>query len=258
MTMIPVQSVKDQRFNRPRSVHTVQTMAASIMTHGQLQPIRAVRITTDDAQPVYRVIEGGTRLAAFRYLGKDFIDAVIVEEDITATTELIQSFTANAQRSDFTPLEKAELIQMLMRENNWSPAKVARQLGISPAEVCKLLAIGKDLIDPLKVMVADLTLGASTAYLLCRLPAEVQAELVEKAAGMTRDTAERLVAKYGTKNRKPKPVMKTVKSGCVTVTYCDTVSRAEFREAIARIEAADKQAERNGKQPADLGFFMKQ
>ena len=73
---------------------------------------------------------------------------MIVEEDITATTELIQSFTANAQRSDFTPLEKAELIQMLMRENNWSPAEVARQLGISPAEVCKLLAISKDLHRP--------------------------------------------------------------------------------------------------------------
>ena len=51
MTMIPVQSVKDQRFNRPRSVHTVQTMAASIMAHGQLQPIRVARITTDDARP---------------------------------------------------------------------------------------------------------------------------------------------------------------------------------------------------------------
>ena len=252
--LIPVASIKSQRFDRERDPAAVMEMAKSLMTV-QLQPIRVLPITNGEPL-VYRVIDGGTRLAAARFLGWEFIDCVVAEADLTPTDELVQCYTANKKRTGWTVLQEAEMFTTMMKENNWTPAELARQLDIAPSEVTKVLAISKDLVVPLKNLVAEMKLAPSSAYLLSRGSVEAQMAIVDKAASMTRQEIEVYIGQQG--GGKKKTVVKTnsVKIGCVTVTFPADMPDAQINAFLATVAAAVKAAEKAGLPASQFSLFL--
>lgn len=82
---------------------------------------------------------------------------------------LHRQLVLDAQRVGLSPIERAKAIQRLKDEAGWSGAEVAAKLGLSPANVAKLLTL---LILPESVQqhVAGGRLAMSTAYELAKLP----------------------------------------------------------------------------------------
>ena len=240
-----------QLFDRPRDPAEVERLAQSLRAEGQLVPIRVVKVGTR-----WRIVEGGTRAAAARYLGWPEIEAVAEERELSAFEELRQCFTANEARSGFTPLQRAELFQRLLQEGNLTGAELAAKLGISPSEVTKVLAISRNLIGPLKELVESSKLSASIAYLMSRLPEEVQKSLAPKATELRRETVEGLVARHAGARPKPvKPVQ--VKDGPAVVTLPGQWTLAQGLEWLSKVSEAMRKCDKLGLPAATLPSVFK-
>lgn len=196
---LPPASILPPLLNRERPLEVIQKMAQSLKLHGQLQPCRVAKEGGG-----YRTIAGETRRQAALYLGWKTIQCVVVE-GLTPLEQKLQTFEENEQRAGWTPIERAEFYQGLIAENNWTLTELATRLRKHPPEITKTLAISRNLIEPMKALVAAGKLPASNAYLWSRLPAEVQAKHVDQASELKREFIEGLLGEQKSKEKKPKP-----------------------------------------------------
>jgi ParB family chromosome partitioning protein len=126
----------------------IAELAASIATHGILQPI-IVRVTADGR---YELIAGERRLRAARLAGLTEIPATVRESDGTGPLEL--ALVENLQRTDLNAMEEAAAYRELIDRFGLTHEDVARQVGKSRVAVSNALRL-LDLAPDTRDAIAD-------------------------------------------------------------------------------------------------------
>lgn len=178
ISLIPIgQITADEQVRKIFDKTAIESLAASLIEVGQLQPIR-VRLTSNG----YRIVDGELRFRAASEAGLGELAAIIEEKELGTADVLQRQLVANCQRNDLTPLETANAISQLMTATRCNASEAAKMLSMSPATVTRLLALLK-LPEELQAKVANGELAASAAYELTRI--SEPAELAEAAAKLT-------------------------------------------------------------------------
>lgn len=135
------------------------------------------------------VLDGQRRLRAARMAGLATVPVIIEERELSEGDVLHRQLVIDAQRVGLSAIERARAIRRLTAQTGWSDAQAAVKLGLSPAQVSKLLAL---LVLPEEVQrqVAAGRLAMSTAYELAKVPDSAERERLAADAvngGLTRD-----------------------------------------------------------------------
>lgn len=126
----------------------IAELAASIATHGVLQPI-IVRVTADGG---YELIAGERRLRAARLAGLTEIPVTVRESDGTGPLEL--ALVENLQRTDLNAMEEAAAYRELIDRFGLTHEDIARQVGKSRVAVSNALRL-LDLAPDTRDAIAD-------------------------------------------------------------------------------------------------------
>src|SRR6202162_2822818 len=102
---------------------------------GQLQPIR-VRKVGDK----YVVVDGARRFRAASCAAFPAIAAIIETQELDEGQVIRRQLIANCHE-DLKPMEKARAIARLMEVTGWSASECAKRLGMSNANMSRLLAL---------------------------------------------------------------------------------------------------------------------
>jgi ParB family chromosome partitioning protein len=206
----------DRDENQPREEfdsESLQRLAASLKTRGQLQPIR---VRWDEGRGLYVIVCGERRWRAARMAGLPSLSCVIHEGPIDVlAVQLIE----NALREDLKPVEQAKAFRALMDDNGWDGKTLAAELAIDPATVTRTLSL-LELPEAVQERVEQGALAASTAYEISRLPdPALQAEMAEIAVaqGLTKSDVREAVKVVKAKKEvapRPEPVAFDVGDGC--------------------------------------------
>ncbi len=114
------------------------------------------------------VLDGERRLRAAKQAGLKSVPVLISDEPLDEAAITQRQLVLDAQRVNLSPVERAKALQRLMDQSEWSAAQVALKLGLSPAQVSKLLTL---LVLPASVQadIASGRLAMSTAYELAQV-----------------------------------------------------------------------------------------
>lgn len=161
-------------------------LAQSIKENGVLQPLLAHREGV-----AFILDDGERRLRAAKRAGLTTVPVIVDDRDLCSTEVLQRQLVLDCQRVELNAMERARAIDRLMQETKWTAAQVSLKLGMSPAQVSKLLAL---LLLPPDVQnrVMSGKLAASTAYEIAKLPDAKQREQLGAEAvdgHLTRDGA---------------------------------------------------------------------
>lgn len=161
------------------NVEDIQRLAESIVSHGQMHPIR---VRWDSAVEKWAIISGERRWRATKAAGLPTIDCFFVEGKLTHSELREQQLVENLLREDLSPMEEARGYSSLMALNSWTGKQVAEALRVSPSRVSRSLAL-LDLPEQVQQQVEAGTLAKSSAYELSKLTSkQAQVELAQKAA----------------------------------------------------------------------------
>ncbi len=178
------------------SEESLSGLTESLLAVGQLAPIR-VRQEGD----VYVIVDGERRHRAMTMAGIFDTIAVIVEQaELTPAAVCHRQLVANVQRDGLGPTEYAKALHELMRSTGWSVTEIAKQVGVSPANVTKALSL-MQLPTEIQARIASGAITASAGYDLSRVTdlAEQSKLAAEVANGhLTRDALTRIVKRNGT------------------------------------------------------------
>ena len=187
---IPLELVQPNR-QQPRQhfdQSAIAELAASITTHGVLQPIVVSR-TADG----YELIAGHRRVLASRVAGMTAILAV-VREDVRDRLEL--ALVENLQRADLNAIETARAYKLLMETYDLTQEQLAERIGKSRSAVANTLrALAAPQVLQDAVQDGKITEGHLRALLPLPLSDAVRALGEILAKGMSVRQAEGLVRK---------------------------------------------------------------
>lgn len=113
----------------------IAELAASIKTHGLLQPI----IVRRQAAGKYSIIAGERRWRAAKEAGLTQIPCIVRVLDEQQIQEL--SLIENIQREDLLPLEEAEAYRSLLEQYGYTQEALAGQLGKSRSHIANTLRL---------------------------------------------------------------------------------------------------------------------
>jgi ParB/RepB/Spo0J family partition protein len=163
---LPLSKVSEASGN-PRThfdEHLVRELAASIKTHGVLQPILVRPLEGG----MYEVVCGARRYRASKMARLEAIPATIRKLDDDQALEL--QITENLQRKDIHPLEEALAIKRLHEERGMSMEEVASRLGKSQQYLYQRAKLA-DLIPELQKVFFEGHIMVKDAYKLARISA---------------------------------------------------------------------------------------
>jgi ParB family transcriptional regulator, chromosome partitioning protein len=126
-------------------IHTqtaINRLVGSIQSHGLLNPIIVVPLSSTESSQRWVVIDGYLRVAALLALRHDNIEAVVSSQ--TMKEALIDLYRQSASRV-WEAYEEAQLVQTLIGEHQCSLTEVSRQLGKSKSWVSYRLQLLQDL-----------------------------------------------------------------------------------------------------------------
>lgn len=168
-------------------------LAASIQTHGVIQPITVRPLSVDglmafngkrrgeEEPPLYEIVVGECRWRAAKQAGLAEIPAFWRELDDKQTMEI--QLVENLKRRDLTAIEEAEGYRRLMQEHGHTAETIAAQINKSRSHVyaqLKLLECGKKA----RAALLEGKLDPSRALLVARIPTEaLQEEALEFILG---------------------------------------------------------------------------
>lgn len=161
VTEVEIEKIKPNP-NQPRKnfdVDALNELAASIKTHGIVQPI----VVNDLGYGTYMIIAGERRWRAANICGLKTVPAVIRNYTDKQVKEI--SIIENLQREDLNPVEAARAIKELMDEYGLTQDAVAERIGKSRPSVANTLRLLSLYPDVLK-MVEDGKLSAGHARCL--------------------------------------------------------------------------------------------
>lgn len=171
--------------DQPRSVfseESLQQLAQTLVT-GQLQPVLAYR-----KEGQLLILDGERRWRAARLAKLSSIEVIEVDAP-TPAEAMQQALTVNVQREDLNGIDAARSIARFQELTGWPAAKVAAELGLSPAKISRLLALLR-LPESVQELVLSGALSPSVAYQIVQVadPAEQERLAAEAVAGgLSRD-----------------------------------------------------------------------
>ncbi len=181
----------------------LQELAASIATHGMMQPIVVRPIdgplpATDDlGAQRYEIIAGERRFRAARLAGLQSVPVIV--KAVADEQALALALIENIQREDLNPLEEAQAIRRLIDEFGYSHERAATAIGRSRSATSNLLRL-LNLAAPVQTMLlaGDLDMGHARALLALDGAAQIMIaqQIVQKRLSV-RET-ERVVARAAT------------------------------------------------------------
>ncbi len=116
--------------------HRLEELAASIRTHGIVQPLIVAKQPGDDT---YTLIAGERRWRAARLAGLDRVPVVV--KDAVPQTMLELALVENVVRADLSPLEEAIAYRQLVEEFGLTQAQVAERVGRSRVSVTNAMRL---------------------------------------------------------------------------------------------------------------------
>ena len=165
--------------NNPRRSYdenALAELAASIATHGLIQPIR-VRAAE---QGGYIIVCGERRYRAVQLLGQTEIEAIVDAAPADERAIFDLALSENIQREDLNAIEEAQGVNRLMNECALTQEAVAERLGRSRSAIANLLRL-LNLPARIQSAVIDGTLSAGHARVLAGIAdSELQGALFAK------------------------------------------------------------------------------
>lgn len=190
--------------NQPRKTFTeeaISSLAASLKTRGQLQPIR-VRWHQELAKFV--IISGERRYRAAGRAELKSLACIVVDGELTESELRIDQLVENLLREDLKPIEAANSYKELMGLNGWTVQQLADSLKVGKGTVSKALAL-LALPEDIQGQVESGAIPPASAYELAKLSTpEAQRELAARivAEGLRRDEVADVVSEAN--GKKPK------------------------------------------------------
>ena len=148
----------------------LETLAASIVAHGILQPILVIE-TVDG----YQLVAGERRLRASQLAGLDRIPAII--RQLADRDQLELALVENLQREDLGPLEEAHAFRSLADEFGLSQEEIAARVGRARSTVANTLRL-LDLDGRVQAALLDGSITEGHARAIGGLAADQQARVV--------------------------------------------------------------------------------
>ena len=167
----------------------VAGLAESIGRHGVLQPIM---VSARDDQPGrYYLVAGERRWRAARLAGLTEVPATIVAVDDRRQLEL--ALVENLQRTDLSPLDRAQAYRVMMNEFDLTQDGVAEALGVSRSSLANALRLlSLDVASLAALRAGEITEGHARALLSVSEPAaRVRLLAAIKQQGLSVREAER-------------------------------------------------------------------
>ena len=149
-------------------------LAASIKTHGVLQPILCRRIVTGG----YELIAGERRLRAAIVAGLTHIPAVLVEDTSDRNAAEI-AVIENIQRADLNIIEEAEGFKTLAEKFNMTHQEIADRVGKPRPSISNTLRL-LDLTDEAKQLLATGRLSTGHAKVLLAVESPTEQTLLAR------------------------------------------------------------------------------
>ena len=151
----------------------------------------------------FEVISGLRCVEAHRLLGKDWIEAIVVDDDLSDDELVVRKLICNTQREGLNPIDQARAIRSIMNKSSLSAADVARRLEESPSSTSRGLSL-LSLSEELQQLVADGSIPASAGYELSKVK-DPQAQATLAAQVVTRSmTRDELAREVRHQSRRPK------------------------------------------------------
>ncbi len=140
---LPIESIAPSTFN-PRKDYPaaeIKDLAASIRTHGLLQPVVVRPLIKVTAGAKFELVAGERRWRAAKLAGLKSIPAVVRELTDREAREVC--VIENLQRKDLNAIEEARGLQMLLGCEGLTQADLAARLGVSQPHVANRLRLLK-------------------------------------------------------------------------------------------------------------------
>jgi ParB family chromosome partitioning protein len=148
----------------------LETLAASIVEHGVLQPI-LVTETIDG----YQLVAGERRLRASQLAGLERIPAII--RQLADRDQLEIALVENLQREDLGPLEEAHAFRSLVNDFGMSQEDIAARVGRARSTIANTLRL-LDLDQSVQTALGDGSISEGHARALGGLTPDQQARVV--------------------------------------------------------------------------------
>lgn len=155
---------------------SLEDLAASIRTHGLLQPI----VARVDADGRHEIVAGERRWRAAMLAGVVEVAVIVLEISDRDAAEI--AVLENAQRDNLTPLEEADGFALLVENHGFTLAEIAERIGKSPAFVSNRIALA-NASAPIRAALAEQRITASAALVFARLDPAVQGEALDRTHG---------------------------------------------------------------------------
>lgn len=175
----------------------IEELSDSIRANGLIQPL-VVRPTSEG----YELITGERRWRACTKAGLSRIPVIV--RDIDNSTAMALAMIENLQREDLNPMEKALGMDRLRSEANLGQENIAKELGISRAQVANTLRLLK-LPQQIQNMLADAKITSGHARTLLAL--DEHGEMIQAAQQIIQKNlnvrqTEKMVQNWGKKTSK--------------------------------------------------------
>jgi ParB family transcriptional regulator, chromosome partitioning protein len=196
-TEIPLDRIVANPYQPRRSIDgaELEALAASIATHGVLQPI----LVTETLEG-YQLVAGERRVRAARLAGLARIPAVV--RQLADQHQLELALVENLQRADLGPLEEAHAYRQLVDDFGLTQEQIAQKVGRARSTVANSLRL-LDLAPAVQAALADGRISEGHARAIAGIDAADQATILEIviARGISVRQTEELVRRM----REPRP-----------------------------------------------------
>jgi ParB family chromosome partitioning protein len=170
----------------------IDRLAASLLKHGQLMPIR---VRWDPAIGKWLVISGERRYRAALRAGLKTVACVFADDGLSPSEILQEQIIENLLREDLRPIEQARAYRQLMDLHGWTAKELSGELHVSQGAISKSLSL-LTLPAELQGQVDDGAIPATAAYEVAKVEDRaVQREIARRIVDedLTRDAAAEVV-----------------------------------------------------------------
>jgi len=174
------------------AAEAIERLAASLLKHGQLMPIR-VRWNAEIGKWV--VISGERRYRAALRAGLRTVACVFADGGLTHSEILQEQIIENLLREDLRPIEQARAYRQLMDLHGWTAKELSGELHVSQGAISKSLSL-LTLPAELQEQVEGGSIPATAAYEVAKVEDRaVQREIARRIVDedLTRDAAAAVV-----------------------------------------------------------------
>jgi ParB family chromosome partitioning protein len=180
----------------------IDRLAASLLKHGQLMPIR---VRWDAAIGKWLVISGERRYRAALRAGLKTVACVFADDGLSPSEVLQEQIIENLLREDLKPIEQARAYRQLMDLHGWTAKELSGELHVSQGAISKSLSL-LTLPAELQGQVDDGAIPATAAYEVAKVEDRaVQREIARRIVDedLTRDAAAEVVREASGKPARP-------------------------------------------------------